>query len=271
MAQAEKRVVDELYLHLSAVDRYGGDNIASEVRRRVAELPDSDRPLPNVAKVNIKTGRLSLLHYPEFESDAFPVLSASWSFQDTGSPTPLFRTYSQSLNPPILHRKELLVTEDYPGRAHWLALTKTAESLGLFDDTTTIGFKVNWDRLIASKGYRFDGTQFLPIGNLVEGESGDGYSDEAPIQRHLTALTRTGLSAPVQQLIRVGLLATDRSFFDYGCGRGQDFETLSTNGYPARGWDPYFAATNSIESADVVTKMVHQLKHFSNHTKSGEV
>jgi DNA phosphorothioation-associated putative methyltransferase len=252
MAKIGKRVSDDLYIHISALDLLEDD----EHRRRIAEaldrLPALLDPFPKVAKLNVRTGRLSLLAYQDFEEDPFPQLAASWTFAPESASPPTFRTYSGSLNPPILHRKELLVSESYPGRQRWSELTSVGESLGLFDDTTTIGFKVNWERLVASKGYRLTGTDFVPLGNDVD----DAESAPAPpgghVQRHLTALSRSALSAPMQLLVRHGLMSQETTVFDYGCGRGGDVACLSTNGFTAHGWDPHYANEQPILEADVV-------------------
>jgi hypothetical protein len=180
-----------------------------------------------VVKLNLRTARLSLLAYPDFDEAPFPALSASWVFADDPAAPPGFRSYDGSLNAPILHRKELMVAPGHPGRAAWTALTASAEALGLFDDTTTIGFALNWQRLVQRKGYRLVDRALLPLGNQTDDDADapllsgqDGAAVTA--QRHLTARVRTGLSAPVQLLIRHALLAPATGFFDYGCGRGGD-------------------------------------------------
>lgn len=73
-----------------------------------------------------------------------------------------------------------------------------------------------------------------------------------PVQRHRTAINRTGLSRPFQYLARHGLLNDERRVFDYGCGRGGDLELLRGNGIPAAGWDPHFVPDQPLEAADVV-------------------
>ncbi|MCX5545457.1 DNA phosphorothioation-associated putative methyltransferase [Paraburkholderia sp. CNPSo 3076] len=248
-----KRVVDELYVHLSGLEQL--DDFAQ--KQRIAEairyLRITTNHAPNVAKLNLRTGRLSLLNYREFDTDPFPELSASWTFAPGSTDTPSYRTYTDSLNPPILHRKELLVPETYPSREAWGRLTSTAESLGLFDDTTTIGFKRNWERLIASKGYRLAGDELVPLGNETFSDDATArYQIDSTVQRHLTALTRNSLSAPLQLLLRHGLLPPGTTFFDYGCGRGGDVANLKANGLTAHGWDPHFAADQPIIEAEVV-------------------
>lgn len=244
-----KRVADELYLHLSVIGTRPADE-QWRIRSALAQLEHAS-PAPNVVKLGVRSGRLSLLAYPHFDEEPFPALAESWTFSAGMSAPPAYRSYNNLLNPPILHRKELLVTEDYPNRQRWCELTAVADSLGLFDDATAIGFRRNWERLIEQKGYRLVGDTFYPIANVE-------FDDPAPeepssfVQRHLTALSRSGLSAPVQLLLRHGLLALERSFFDYGCGRGGDIAQLQKDGFMARGWDPYFAPSEPVITADVV-------------------
>jgi DNA phosphorothioation-associated putative methyltransferase len=208
---------------------------------------------PNVVKINLRTQRISLLSYPDFEQSPFPELAASWSFDGDRAKPPLYRTYDDSSNPPILHRKELLVQECHPDRLAWIEITKNAEQLGLFDNSHAIGFRLNWNRLIEAKGYRLVGGVFQPIGNDVESDAKPySASPDAAIYRHLTALSRTALSAPVQLLLRNRLLSPGTTFFDYGCGRGGDISALAADGFVAQGWDPYYAADAPLVSADVV-------------------
>ncbi|WP_026287901.1 MULTISPECIES: DNA phosphorothioation-associated putative methyltransferase [unclassified Thioalkalivibrio] len=72
------------------------------------------------------------------------------------------------------------------------------------------------------------------------------------IFRHRTAIGRTHFSRPVRLAIESGLLSSKRSFFDYGCGRGQDLNRLTRIGFNANGWDPAYRAQRSKNPADVV-------------------
>src|SRR5262245_49999313 len=72
------------------------------------------------------------------------------------------------------------------------------------------------------------------------------------IQRHKTAIRRGDFSRPVKCLLRDGLVAKDVSFFDYGCGRGEDLELLGTEGISCGGWDPAFRPDAPRVEADVV-------------------
>jgi DNA phosphorothioation-associated putative methyltransferase len=62
----------------------------------------------------------------------------------------------------------------------------------------------------------------------------------SPIPRHRTAIRRGAQSRPVSLAQAHGLIALDTSFFDYGCGLGEDVSLLKAAGIDAEGWDPYY-------------------------------
>ena len=72
------------------------------------------------------------------------------------------------------------------------------------------------------------------------------------IERHRTAIGRTTLSRPVKAAVLDGLLTEETSFFDYGCGRGDDLRILSTMGFAADGWDPVYRSEADRQRAEVV-------------------
>ncbi len=73
------------------------------------------------------------------------------------------------------------------------------------------------------------------------------------ILRHRTAIGRGGeLSLPVRAAVEAGLLTDAQSFFDYGCGRGEDLKILEQHGIGALGWDPNFRPDGTRTEADVV-------------------
>jgi DNA phosphorothioation-associated putative methyltransferase len=251
---AGKRVADHLYLHVTALDTLAPttrDRIhAASLLAQVAADTDF-----NVVKLHESGEQLSFLSYDEFWDTPFPVLSKSWRINlKTG--TVVYRDYSASRNPPILHRKELLLSANDPRVSRYAALTQMAEMLGLFDDPSRIGFREQWLTRIATQGYTLQGTEFLPIANVETNIDVSPLTASTvlagPIQRHLTALSRNNLSAPVQALWRHGLISPERTFFDYGCGKGDDVRTLSANGIDASGWDPHFCPAAALRVADTV-------------------
>jgi len=157
--------------------------------------------------------------------------------------------YAKNINPPILHRKESFVPADHSRRAEFEALTQAEEEAGLFRETTTIGFKLNWRKLLQSKGLVVDGHKLErrePAGPL-----GNGLATVV-VERHKTALTRYELSKPVKSLLEYGLLQHGTTFFDYGCGQEADFRGLQGLSYDSEGWDPVFRCEVSKREADLV-------------------
>ena len=71
-------------------------------------------------------------------------------------------------------------------------------------------------------------------------------------RRHRTAIVRGTLSRPVRLAVDLGLITTDSTFFDYGCGRGEDIAGLTAAGVPAAGWDPHFNPDAHKTAAEVV-------------------
>jgi DNA phosphorothioation-associated putative methyltransferase len=99
------------------------------------------------------------------------------------------------------------------------------------------------------------GQELLPTGNLTDldvSATALGQAADGTVLRHLTALSRNFLSAPVQALLRHNLLTPGRTFFDYGCGKGDDLAGIRSLGIEAAGWDPHFRPEDVRTAAEVV-------------------
>ena len=72
------------------------------------------------------------------------------------------------------------------------------------------------------------------------------------IQRHKTAIKRYKLSRPVKLLLEHSVMQRDHTFFDYGCGHGQDLELLRNNGHEVAGYDPYYHPDGEVIASDIV-------------------
>lgn len=117
----------------------------------------------NVIKLHLGEPRVSYLSYPEFDRDPHPALVSALSIhlQTFRVRT---RDYRSSPNRPILHRKELFVADDYPGRQKFARLTRIEASKGLYDDTSRIGFEEGWNELLFQKGLYIKGHRLLVAG-----------------------------------------------------------------------------------------------------------
>ncbi len=245
-----KIIASRQYIHRTAIDSL--DETTQAVIEKAILVADKQAAEAfNVVKISKDQRQVSLLEYPKFFEDAFPALRRSWSV-DFGSESVRYRTYEDSLNPPVLHRKELLIPRDHPRKEEFQALTKAAEQIGLFEDPHRIGFKRAWEDLLANRSYRVVGHELVPIGNDETNDQEAVTEKFAGVARHLTALTRYGLSAPMQTLARFGFLNGARSVFDYGCGKGDDLRGLGQNNIPANGWDPHFAPDSPRTAAPIV-------------------
>jgi DNA phosphorothioation-associated putative methyltransferase len=244
-----KHLPDAIYLHVSALSALPDalQTLLSESIENL-QLQQFDYHVVKFAKRDFK---LSLLSYPGFFDEAFPVLHHSCTI-DLAKGSYRLVSYLDSENPPILHRKETMLLAEHPEIPKYRALTEACEQAGLFENTKTIGFKRNWERLIKRKGL------VLVEGRLVAANQTEPASVEvempatSAILRHKTAIRRYALSKPMQTLAQHEYLNGHYSIFDYGCGQGDDLRELQAHAVNAQGFDPVFAADNPKIPSDVV-------------------
>ncbi len=265
-----KRVGTSLYLHVALIP-----SLPDPLRDFVEDLPCRVGLTPedaNVIKVDLNRKRVSLLSYPGFWDEGFPRLATSWTL-DLNTNQHSCRRYNLDNNPPILHRKELLIPADHAEVSPFQALTEAAEQMGLFADTQTIGRLDRWNQELAARGLCVQGHQLLRLEDprasaplieppedtspfLADDSSSPDLESDQPqqttIHRHKTAITRRTLSAPVQALWRYGFLDGRYVVFDYGCGHGDDVRALTETGLTVGAWDPHFRSDGEKHDADVV-------------------
>lgn len=241
-----KRLSDAVYLHKDSIDL-----IPSKLQDECARLQKifaSDFSW-DVVKFFRRDHKLSFLSYPTFFTESYPALVASLTI-DLSRESSRVISYSESNNPPILHRRETFISEDHPHFLEACEITREGEAIGLYENARKIGFKKSWERLIADKGYKLvDGRL---VAKHLPGKDSTKTEESINIKRHRTAINRDKLSAPMQSLVRHGFLDGNRSVFDYGCGKGDDLLELEAHGINAAGWDPVFRSDTKKESADIV-------------------
>jgi len=116
----------------------------------------------NIVKVSLDGRKVSFLNYPQFDEEAHPELlhsvrvhlpTASYGIKD----------YSESENPPILHRKENFVDLLYPLFTHFASLTEQEEAAGLLG-RPDIGFKRQWNEILSERKLQVVGHSLSQLG-----------------------------------------------------------------------------------------------------------
>ena len=109
-----------------------------------------DGPLEyNVLKLD-RRSRISFLMYQDF-SAPFPTLDVAYSCNIRDG-TVRKTDYRRRSNPPILHRKELLLPENHPLVSAAVRLTERLESHGAFTNARAIGTRNGWTTRLESIG-----------------------------------------------------------------------------------------------------------------------
>lgn len=80
-------------------------------------------------------------------------------------------------------------------------------------------------------------------------------------------MSRQALSVPAAHALDAGLL--HGSILDFGCGRGDDVNALTSRGYSVTGWDPHYRPIPAPAPADVVT-MTYVLNTIEDPTERAE-
>ena len=138
----------------------------------IAELPDVeefleatrqqfDAPYSDFNVIKLAPSRLSFLLYEHF-SVPFPALLTALSCDITHGAA-RFTDYSRRHNPPILHRKELLLPADHALVSDAVQLTERLEGMGAFKRAATIGTRDGWQARLHSLGLTIEGGQLLSI------------------------------------------------------------------------------------------------------------
>ena len=238
-----KHLPNALYVHGDALAKLDPvlRDYESRARNLVANLEHA-----TIIKFAIDKPKISYLYYPDFDCDPHPQLHQSIVVDLVGEQVSV-RQYHNSHNPPILHRKETFISKDYPQYDVFAELTREEEALGLLDNSRHIGTLQEWTRLLLQQGITIvNHNVACPI------DSPTAKKQTILIERHKAALKRTDLSRPVRIALEAELFKPETTFFDYGCGCGEDIKQIKSHGYAATGWDPYYRPNSEIESADVV-------------------
>ena len=157
-----KRLPGALYVHESALPEVPHVLRVYEgcARWLVGEVDGA-----NLIKLATDRPKVSYLEYPDFDRDPHPALRRT-TYVKIGALDVDERDYSDSENPPILHRKESFVAGDYPLRDKFAHLTAQEERFGLLgDDTRVIGNLRGWQESLKAHGVALRGHRVVRIRN----------------------------------------------------------------------------------------------------------
>lgn len=235
-----KHLPNNLYVHISALIFL--DKCLQEYEKKARELIN-DYTF-DLVKFNLDEPKISYLSYPDFEQNPHPALRQSIVVNLVENTYKII-DYSNSTNPPILHRKETFINNNYPLFDKFKYLTFVEEKLGLLDNVRYIGTQKEWQQLLNDHSLSFiDHTLVCHLNNNPE--------DFIKIDRHKAAMYRKRLSRPVNLALEAGLFSSETTFFDYGCGHGLDVQIMAEKGYESNGWDLFYCPENPLKKADIV-------------------
>ncbi|WP_017295289.1 DNA phosphorothioation-associated putative methyltransferase [Geminocystis herdmanii] len=235
-----KHLPNNLYVHISALIFL--DNILQEYEKSARELiNNSDFDL---VKFNLEEPKISYLFYPDFDSNPHPPLKKS-IIANLIEKSAKIIDYSNSNNPPILHRKETFINTNYLLYDKFKHLTFIEEKLGLLDNARYIGTQKEWQQLLNDHSLTF-------IDHNLVCDLHNNPQEFIKIDRHKAAIHRNRLSRPVNLALEAELFSEQTTFFDYGCGRGLDVQIMAEKGYQSDGWDLFYQPNNPLKKADIV-------------------
>lgn len=103
---------------------------------------------------------VSWLGYPDFDRDPHPRLA--WSYNvDMRTLEGSYRSYLESNNRPLLHRKHEFLAADDPAALRYRRLTESEIRAGLYAEPHLIGNERGWEAALTSAGVRLQGHRLM--------------------------------------------------------------------------------------------------------------
>ena len=152
-----KLLPDSLYVHRSALDHLGPLLRVYEgcACAYIGEIEEA-----NLIKLNRHSGKVSYLAYPSFDTDPHPSLLRSVKLSLRTREIDSY-DYSESSNPPILHRKETFLHRQHSLYEKFERLSRQEEKHGLLDDAARIGTREGWTQRLQEKGLKLHGHRLV--------------------------------------------------------------------------------------------------------------
>jgi len=156
-SQIGKLLPNALYVHRDALTSLEPQLRIYEgcARNYIGEIDDA-----NIIKIHRHSGKVSYLCYPDFDKDPHPSLKRSFKVNMRNLDINCY-DYSESANPPILHRKETFLESTDSRFERFSKLTRQEERNGLLDDTSTIGTRNGWQTRLAEFNFKLRGHRLV--------------------------------------------------------------------------------------------------------------
>ena len=147
-----KIMPEALFVHSSALPRLEGIlRVVEGCARSLVGVIEG----ANVVKMSRRKPVVSYLSYPDFDKVAHPLLEFSVSVH-LRELRARWHDFGNRENPPVLHRKELMVGTDYPGYEKFERLSRLEERAGLLS-RSDIGTVLGWQSALSQAGWRIRG------------------------------------------------------------------------------------------------------------------
>lgn len=117
----------------------------------------------NLIKLNRIEPKVSYLLYPDFDADPHPALAESLRLKLSNGDVKHLN-FRDTVNPPILHRKETFLPLEDSRRERFARLTRQEEKHGLYEDPTTIGTRAGWQATLDRHGVALKGHRVVRAG-----------------------------------------------------------------------------------------------------------
>ncbi len=156
-AEVGKSTPAALYVHTSALEQLPA---ALRIYEGCARVLVGEVELANVIKLHHKDAKVSYLEYPDFDRSPHPALARALTV-DLQVRRERFRDYRDVGNPPILHRKEELVSEDHPCHGKFARLTRQEVRAGLYALPERIGTRAGWEEVLLECGRELRGHRLV--------------------------------------------------------------------------------------------------------------
>jgi DNA phosphorothioation-associated putative methyltransferase len=154
-----KLLPDDLYVHASAV---GSLEPVLRIYEGCGPAYLGEVDGANIVKIHRRSGKLSYLVYPEFDRDPHPALLRCVRLNLRSRQIECY-DYSQSANPPVLHRKETFLAPEDERLTKFARLTAQEVTHGLLDDASAIGTRDGWSGRLTERGFRLKGHRLIRV------------------------------------------------------------------------------------------------------------